>query len=54
MDRKGLTAGIRSSLENFGLLDVSDTDKEGQTIKRAIGILPLYAIWRLPELPLPD
>ncbi|MDE5745652.1 MAG: ATP-binding protein, partial [Paramuribaculum sp.] len=54
MNKKGLTSGIRSSLENFGLLEVSDTDDKGQTIKRTIGILPLYALWRLTELPLPE
>lgn len=54
MNRKDLTTGIRSSLENFGLLEVSDTDDNEQPIKRTIGILPLYAVWRLPELPLPD
>ncbi|MDE6370310.1 MAG: DUF4143 domain-containing protein, partial [Duncaniella sp.] len=54
MYKKGLTAGIRSSLENFCLLEVSDTDDTGQTTKRAIGILPLYAVWRLADLPLPD
>ena len=53
LNKKGLTSGIRSSLENFGLLEVSDTNDKGQTINRAIGILPLYAIWRLPSLPLP-
>ena len=54
MNKKGLTAGIRSSLENFGLLEVSDTVDTGQSIRRTIGILPLYAVWRLPELPLPN
>ncbi len=54
MNRKGLTFGIRSSLENFGLLEVSDTDDTGQPVRRAIGILPLYAVWGLPNLPLPD
>lgn len=54
MNKKGLTAGIRSSLENFGLLDVSDADDTGQAVRRAIGILPLYAVWRLPELTLPE
>ena len=54
MNKKGVTAGIRSSLENFGLLEVSDTDDKEQPVRRTIGILPLYAIWRLPNLPLPD
>ncbi len=54
MSKKGLTAGIRSSLENFGLLEVSDAEATGLPVRRVIGILPLYAVWRLPELPLPD
>ncbi|MDE5560991.1 MAG: DUF4143 domain-containing protein [Bacteroidaceae bacterium] len=54
MNKKGLTAGIRSSLENFGLLEVTDSGDTGQAIRRAIGILPLYAVWRLSDLPLPD
>ena len=54
INKKGLTAGIRSSLENFGLLDVSDTDDTGQRVRRIIGILPLYAVWRLPDLSIPD
>lgn len=54
MGKKGLTAGIRSSLENFGLLEVYDNDGAGQPVRRAIGILPLYAVWKLPDLPLPD
>ncbi|MDE7466030.1 MAG: AAA family ATPase [Muribaculaceae bacterium] len=54
MNKKKLTSGIRSSLENFGMLKISDTDDKGKNIMRVIGILPLYAIWRLPELPLPE
>lgn len=54
MTKKGLTNGIRSSLENFGVLDVSDADDKEQAIRRTIGILPLYAVWRLPDLSLPD
>lgn len=54
MNRKGLSSGIRSSLENFGLLEVFDNDDIGQPVRRAIGILPLYAVWSLPNLPLPD
>ena len=54
MNRKGLTVGIRSSLENFGRLEVSDTDDTGKPVRRIIGILPLYAVWRLPNLPFPD
>lgn len=54
MNKKNLTAGIRTSLENFGLLEISDNDDAGQPVKRAIGILPLYALWHLPALPLPD
>lgn len=54
MNRKDLATGIRSSLENFGLLEVPDTDKTGHKVNRTIGILPLYAIWRLSDLPLPD
>lgn len=54
MNKKGLSAGIRSSLENFGILGVTDTDISGQTVKRAIGILPLYAVWHLTGLPLPE
>ena len=54
MNRKGLTVGIRSSLENFGRLEVSDTDDTGNSVRRIIGILPLYAVWTLPDLSLPD
>ncbi len=54
MNKKGITAGVRSSLENFGILEVSDTDAAEQPVRRVIGILPLYAVWRLPDLPLPD
>ncbi|MDE7443145.1 MAG: DUF4143 domain-containing protein, partial [Muribaculaceae bacterium] len=54
MNKKRLTTGIRSSLENFGILEVSDTDDTGQPIRRTIGILPLYAVWRLSDLPLPN
>lgn len=54
MNKKGITAGIRSSLENFGLLEISDKDSAGQPVTRTIGILPLYAVWRLTDLPLPD
>ncbi len=54
MSKKDLKAGIRSSLENFGSLEVSDTSVSGKAIHRTIGILPLYAVWRLPELPLPE
>jgi hypothetical protein len=53
MNKKGITSGIRSSLENFGIIEISDTDEKGVSTQRAIGILPLYAVWRLPELPLP-
>ena len=53
MSKKDLSTGIRSSLENFGLIEVSDTDKGEKSIKRVIGILPLYAVWRLPNLSLP-
>lgn len=54
MNKKNLTSGVRCSLENFGLLRVSDSDKTGQKVSRAIGILPLYAVWRLTDLQLPD
>lgn len=53
MKKKNLTAGIRCSLENFGLLEVSDTDESGQQENRKIAILPLYAVWRLLTLELP-
>lgn len=53
MKKKNLVSGIRSSLENFGLLEVSDTDETGHQVNRTIGILPLYAVWRLSDLPLP-
>ena len=53
MNKKGITAGIRTSLENFGLLEVSDSDNDGQSIRRDIGILPIYAVWRLADLSLP-
>lgn len=54
MKKKGVTVGIRTSLENFGHIDISDTDNTGQPIRRVIGILPLYAVWQLPHLTLPD
>ncbi|MDE6339759.1 MAG: DUF4143 domain-containing protein, partial [Muribaculaceae bacterium] len=54
MSRKGITVGIRSSLENFGVLEMSDTDAAGQSVGRRIGILPLYAVWRLPDMQLPE
>ncbi len=54
MQKKGLTTGIRSSLENFGLLEVSDADEKGQPVMRTIGILPLYSVWRLAEITLPN
>ena len=53
MKKKNITAGIRCSLENFGLLEVSDTDESGQQENRKIAILPLYAVWRLLTLELP-
>ncbi len=53
MNKKGLTTGIRSSLENLGLLEGSDTDDSANPIRRNIGILPLYAVWNLPNLTLP-
>ncbi|MBD5279023.1 MAG: ATP-binding protein [Bacteroides sp.] len=52
MNKKDLTTGIRSSLENFGILEISDTDKTAHQITRSIFIIPLYAIWRLPSLSL--
>lgn len=54
MNKKNLTTGIRCSLENFGLLEVSDTDETGRQVGRSIGILPLYAVWRLYDISLPD
>ena len=54
MHKKGLAIGVHSSLENFGILRVSDTDEAGQQAMRTIGILPLYGVWRLPELSLPE
>ncbi len=54
MNKKGITQAIRSSLENFGVLEVSDTNDKGEVINRSIGILPLYAVWNLPELTLPN
>lgn len=54
MNKKNLTTGIRCSLENFGLLEVSDTDESGRQVGRSIGILPLYAVWRLSDISLPD
>mgnify|MGYP003253053946 FL=1 len=54
MNKKNLVGGIRCSLENFGRLEVSDTDETGRQVIRTIGILPLYAVWRLSDLPIPD
>lgn len=53
MKKKRIEYGIRCSLENFDILKVQDIDEDGMTISRSIGILPLYAVWRLTELPLP-
>lgn len=54
MNKKNLAAGIRCSLENFGLLKETDAAETGHQVNRSIGILPLYAVWRLSDLPLPD
>lgn len=54
MNKKNLTTGIRCSLENFGLLEVSDTDETGRQVGRSIGILPLYAVWRISDISLPN
>ena len=54
MDKKRLTSGIRSSLENFGLLKITVTNDSEEAENRVIGILPLYAVWRLPDLSIPD
>ncbi|MDE7180731.1 MAG: AAA family ATPase [Muribaculaceae bacterium] len=54
MNKKNIAAGIRSSLENFGMLEISEKDDSQQPVRRVIGILPLYAIWRLPDLALPE
>ncbi|MDE6008488.1 MAG: hypothetical protein K2G90_04695, partial [Muribaculaceae bacterium] len=56
LNKKNLKVGIRASLENFGKLTIKETsDSNGCKIEieRTIGILPLYAIWNIPNLPLP-
>lgn len=53
MNKKGLASGIRSSLENFGVLEVEDKIESDLSVRRTIGILPIYAVWRLRDLPLP-
>lgn len=66
MKKKSLEVGLRSSLENFGLLKVSDKNPDTtsvdlpqpsepeERIERLIGIIPLYALWNLPALSLPE
>lgn len=54
MKKKNIKVGLRSSLENFGLLEVYDTMEGGSEIERTIGIIPIYAIWNLPNLNLPE
>ena len=44
MQKKNLTTGIRTSLENFGCLVIEDGDTT-----RFINILPLYAVGRLTK-----
>ncbi len=44
MNKKDLAAGVRSSLENFGLLEVSDPEDSGQTVKRVIGMFPCFPV----------
>lgn len=57
LEKKKLKIGLRTSLENFGKLTVMEkesSEKENSSLfKHTIGIIPLYAIWNLPNLPLP-
>ncbi|MBD5309494.1 MAG: ATP-binding protein [Bacteroides sp.] len=56
LNKKNMKVGIRASLENFGKLTIKETsDSNGCKIEieRTIGILPLYAVWNIPNLPLP-
>lgn len=57
MQKKQISVGLRTSLENFGcirtpaMLPSADTSRP---IERIIGILPLYSLWNLTNLPLPE
>ena len=42
MEKKDLTFGVRTSLENFSMLTI-----KSDTIERHIEIIPIYAIGRL-------
>lgn len=59
LKKKNLTVGLRSSLENFGCLNVTDGPEQPteeikeSTLERIIGIIPLYALWNLSNLSLP-
>lgn len=52
MNKKNLELGIRSSLENFGVLKIEDMQDDTSFVERKIGIMPLYALWNLPSLQL--
>lgn len=52
MNKKNLEVGIRSSLENFGVLKIEDRQDDTSIVERKIGIIPLYALWNLPSLQL--
>lgn len=45
MERKNLQIGIRTSLENFGILELSGKDSDNRTIE----IVPIYSIYKLEE-----
>lgn len=58
LKKKNLHVGLRTSLENFGCLHVRDNVEPESTggedvIERLIGIIPLYALWNLPNVSLP-
>ncbi len=52
MNKKNLRVGLRTSLENFGSIDVVD-NTDDVAGARVIGIIPLYALWNLPNIDLP-
>jgi len=49
MKSKHLTEAIRTSLENFGKLDINENTDDGSTVCRHINICPLYALSNITE-----
>lgn len=55
LKKKNLRFGIRTSLENFGILNIKGDcgDPEAESLGSPvakIGIMPIYALWNLPQL----